>query len=75
MNGDDKGVGGWVGSSMGNVGDMNNGVRGGKGGKRVGIGETCSENVGNMADSATSENSDKDCVASICNTENFISEG
>ena len=76
--GDDKGAVEGVDCSMGDVTwDKNNGVRGGKGVKGVGIGETGS---GNMADSgiisvATSGNSDKDCVVSNCNTDKVISDG
>ena len=48
--------------------------------KGVGIGDTSSESISDMGDSGnisvtTCKNSYKDCVASICNTENFISEG
>ena len=73
VNGDDKVAGGGEDGSLGNVRDKNNGVRGGKGAKGVGIGETCS---GVMEDSVTtSGNSNKDCVASSCDTENVTSEG
>ena len=74
MNGDDKCAGGEEEGSTGDVMDKNNGVRGGKGVKGVGIRDTCSEKIGVMADSgtisvATSESSDEDCVASSCDTD------
>jgi len=80
MSGDDKGAGGGEDGSNGDVKEKDNGVRRGKGMKGVGIGDTCSENVGVMADSgtilvATSENSDDDCVAGSCNTDKVTSEG
>ena len=72
--GDDKGTGGGEDCSMGDVRDKNNGVRGGKEVKGVGIGEACSGNMDGSSDS-TSRNSDKDCVASSCNTDKVTSEG
>ena len=80
MSGDDKGAGGREDGSIGYVMDKNNGVRGGKGMKGVGIGDTSSESIGDMADSGTisvttSENSDEDCVASSCDTDKVTSEG
>ena len=74
MNGEDKCAGGEEEGSPGDVMDKNNGVRGGKGVKGVGIGDTCSENVGVMADSgiisvATCRNSDEDCAPSSCDTD------
>ena len=72
MSGDEKGAGGGEDGSMGNVRDKNNGVRGGKGAKGVGIGETCS---GAMEDSVTASGNNKDCVASSCDTEKVTSEG
>ena len=74
MSGDDKGAGGVEDGSNGDVREKDNGVRGGKGVKGVGIRDTCSEKIGVMADSgtisvATSENSNEDCVASSCDTD------
>ena len=74
ISGDDKGAGGGEDGSIGYVMDRNDGVRGGKVMKGVGIGDTSSENFSVMADSgtisvATSENSDEDCVASSCDTD------
>jgi len=57
---------------MGNVRDTNNGVRGGKVAKGVGIGETCS---GVMDASVITSGNREDCVASSCNTEKVTSEG
>ena len=72
MSGDEKGAGGGEDGSMGNVRDKNNGVRGGKGAKGVGIGETCS---GVMDASFITSGNNKDCVASSCDTEKVTSEG
>ena len=74
MTSDDKGAGRGEDGSNGDVREKGNDVRGGKGVKGVGIRETCSENVDDMADSgtisvATSENSNEDCVASSCDTD------
>jgi len=74
MSGDDKGAGRGEDGSNGDVREKGNGVRGGKGFKGVGIGDTSSESIGDMGDSGTisvttPENSDEDCVASSCDTD------
>ena len=80
MSGDDKGAGGGEDGSIGYVMDRNDGVRGGKGVKGVGIEDTSSESISDMADSGTisvttCKKSDEDCVASSCDTDKVTSEG